>query len=89
MKFEIDKICIRIELVAPLVGAWIEIVLSKGESSPGEVAPLVGAWIEIFFDVNIVVFDLVAPLVGAWIEIPSAFERNTDNMSRSPRGSVD
>ena len=47
MKFEIDKICIRIELVAPLVGAWIEIVLSKGESSPGEVAPLVGAWIEI------------------------------------------
>ena len=69
MKFEIDKICIRIELVAPLVGAWIEIVLSKGESSPGEVAPLVGAWIEIFFDVNIVVFDLVAPLVGAWIEI--------------------
>ena len=89
LKFEIDKICIRIELVAPLVGAWIEIVLSKGESSPGEVAPLVGAWIEIFFDVNIVVFDLVAPLVGAWIEIPSAFERNTDNMSRSPRGSVD
>ena len=47
LKFEIDKICIRIELVAPLVGAWIEIVLSKGESSPGEVAPLVGAWIEI------------------------------------------
>ena len=25
LKFEIDKICIRIELVAPLVGAWIEI----------------------------------------------------------------
>ena len=33
--------------VAPLVGAWIEISVTKIKSIPVLVAPLVGAWIEI------------------------------------------
>ena len=35
--------------VAPLVGAWIEILTLWSYSSPAPVAPLVGAWIEIDF----------------------------------------
>ena len=34
--------------VAPLVGAWIEIAVSKEYRNACSVAPLVGAWIEIF-----------------------------------------
>ena len=34
--------------VAPLVGAWIEILLGAVVSGAAAVAPLVGAWIEIF-----------------------------------------
>ena len=34
-------------LVAPLVGAWIEIFIAEEPVSDGSVAPLVGAWIEI------------------------------------------
>ncbi len=33
--------------VAPLVGAWIEIVPKRRVQAPTYVAPLVGAWIEI------------------------------------------
>ena len=36
-----------IETVAPLVGAWIEIVKVADLSEFWNVAPLVGAWIEI------------------------------------------
>ena len=56
-------------LVAPLVGAWIEIDQLKAMDGLEKVAPLVGAWIEIcnppFSSISIP----VAPLVGAWIEI--------------------
>ena len=34
-------------VVAPLVGAWIEIVTEVEQWLKAEVAPLVGAWIEI------------------------------------------
>ena len=40
-------ICFNAILVAPLAGAWIEIVVSKSARSPILVAPLAGAWIEI------------------------------------------
>ena len=56
-------------MVAPLVGAWIEIVLAGFFDTTKVVAPLVGAWIEIAL---LTLFDnsvYVAPLVGAWIEI--------------------
>ena len=59
-----------IKLVAPLVGAWIEIPVWVDEILTPFVAPLVGAWIEIFCDNPVKPGYKVAPLVGAWIEIP-------------------
>ena len=35
------------DLVAPFVGAWIEMTISNIGSKIKEVAPFVGAWIEI------------------------------------------
>ena len=35
-------------IVAPLVGAWIEIEPRREKSLKRTVAPLVGAWIEIY-----------------------------------------
>ncbi len=35
--------------VAPLVGAWIEMVVADSRAGKIRVAPLVGAWIEIGF----------------------------------------
>ena len=37
-------------LVAPLVGAWIEILFASSKDFACMVAPLVGAWIEIKSD---------------------------------------
>ena len=59
--------------VAPLVGAWIEIVLEPPEPIIVKVAPLVGAWIEIIFNPEYLDIKNVAPLVGAWIEIITPF----------------
>ena len=56
-------------IVAPHVGAWIEIVISKGNSKLLKVAPHVGAWIEIPTSIVNQVENFVAPHVGAWIEI--------------------
>ena len=57
------------DAVAPLAGAWIEILAGRRRLHQSPVAPLAGAWIEIEmvddFDVDIE----VAPLAGAWIEI--------------------
>ena len=58
------------DVVAPLVGAWIEI--SSGTVSARSrmpVAPLVGAWIEILYSIQHYLRYIVAPLVGAWIEM--------------------
>ena len=57
-------------LVAPLVGAWIEIAVTPTHDQHHSVAPLVGAWIEILFLLNLPRRTPVAPLVGAWIEMP-------------------
>ena len=57
-------------IVAPLVGAWIEIKKENSTKRPDEtVAPLVGAWIEIAVNYFVALVAIVAPLVGAWIEI--------------------
>ena len=39
-------------IVAPLVGAWIEICTECAGYEAGKVAPLVGAWIEITLSLN-------------------------------------
>ncbi len=57
-------------MVAPLVGAWIEIYHGLHYcSTRAIVAPLVGAWIEISVATIPDKLISVAPLVGAWIEI--------------------
>ena len=55
--------------VAPLVGAWIEIIHAFKGRRFRYVAPLVGAWIEILPAFALLGSTVVAPLVGAWIEI--------------------
>ena len=56
-------------LVAPHVGAWIEIRNQDVSISVGAVAPHVGAWIEIQDPCPKITPAVVAPHVGAWIEI--------------------
>ncbi len=55
--------------VAPLVGAWIEMINLYVRHLLTNVAPLVGAWIEILAECIDAHAMRVAPLVGAWIEI--------------------
>ena len=55
--------------VAPLVGAWIEMLPNGTHELIKIVAPLVGAWIEIKTTSVLNTLVFVAPLVGAWIEI--------------------
>ena len=75
-------------LVAPLVGAWIEIVSNIGTLQEKEVAPLVGAWIEIF---TVLVMGISKSSLPSWerglkYHIPNEGIRTN---GRSPRGSVD
>ena len=48
-------------LVAPLVGAWIEIHSRNTKCDSARVAPLVGAWIEMFRDGGTLTPNTVAP----------------------------
>ena len=75
--------------VAPLVGAWIEILAELFNAEVEFVAPLVGAWIEIAQFINNVKQCSVAPLVGAWIEMLSITSTSILAPRRSPCGSVD
>ena len=50
------------------MGAWIETILTKHDTTRNQVAPYVGAWIETPPYVDWVVVPNVAPYVGAWIE---------------------
>ena len=43
------------KIVAPLVGAWIEIDREFSAGAGSDVAPLVGAWIEIAYMVLVMV----------------------------------
>ena len=56
-------------LVAPYVGAWIEISAACAFEKGSIVAPYVGAWIEIELGQHNRIYQWVAPLAGAWIEI--------------------
>ena len=56
-------------VVAPRVGAWIEIKSSSAIVRSISVAPRVGAWIEICYLICNNGKNNVAPRVGAWIEM--------------------
>ena len=47
MKYATDEEILKMMKVAPLVGAWIEMMELHNELELHNVAPLVGAWIEI------------------------------------------
>ena len=72
---------LRVYDVAPLVGAWIEILTLPIYKSDFIVAPLVGAWIEIIISAAIMWEINVAPLVGAWIEILKYQQKRHKNLS--------
>ena len=76
-------------IVAPLVGAWIEILDRKHTLNTLRSLPSWERGLKLSALVNRIGRVLVAPLVGAWIEIlaPSFFD--TPDTGRSPRGSVD
>ena len=76
-------------VVAPLVGAWIEIMHLLIGMYGIVVAPLVGAWIEITR--FIIRYGLRIPSLPSW-ERGLKYEINIYapiNLRRSPRGSVD
>ena len=52
-------------LVAPFVGAWIEILLNKALKSALGVAPFVGAWIEILVYVIVTPCEMRRSLRGS------------------------
>ena len=64
---------IRGQLVAPRVGAWVEIAESVFRDVIENVAPRVGAWVEICHWHSCAIFWRVAPRVGAWVEINSLY----------------
>ena len=76
-------------VVAPLAGAWIEILLAEQEYMLLPVAPLAGAWIEIAPTCYFYPAPIVAPLAGAWIEIRQKRCQINKRTRRSPCGSVD
>ena len=76
--------------VAPLVGAWIEILVSFGLEYP---PPSLLSWergLKLKNQYAYLKYEHVAPLVGAWIEISQGvYFFNFGLVSRSSRGSVD
>ena len=62
-----------IDVVAPHVGAWIEIAIGFRAKKANGVAPHVGAWIEIHHIPLPRSPNAVAPHVGAWIEMYRLF----------------
>ena len=69
MKWVIASIFHMTITVAPLAGAWIEILVVLLHKQFQAVAPLAGAWIEIITVINLNTRRRVAPLAGAWIEM--------------------
>ena len=75
--------------VAPLAGAWIEMIDCQNDTNSLSVAPLAGAWIEMRVIINNISDTRVAPLAGAWIEIIVPHTSMSAENCRSPCGSVD
>ena len=69
LKYERNVCADGRSIVAPLAGAWIEIVGTLVQDDLESVAPLAGAWIEIHVIFVMPQRKTVAPLAGAWIEI--------------------
>ena len=73
--------------VAPLVGAWIEILNAVPTYLNTPVAPLVGAWIEIVAETEGIVSTESLPLWERGLKSPDPLIFQI-LIRRSPRGSV-
>ena len=89
MKIIYAALCISPSMVAPRVGAWIEIKQMYWLPEDLLVAPRVGAWIEKVILLAIGFVSCVAPRVGAWIEKYSHLTLTLGLFGRSSRRSVD
>ena len=69
LKFVIRLYSKVFAIVAPFMGAWIEIFGRTKLRNLNFVAPFMGAWIEILKKKEKLIQDIVAPFMGAWIEI--------------------
>ena len=78
----------RLILVAPLVGAWIEMPLWRVCPDTVSVAPLVGAWIEIHRANGTGAFQKSLPSWERGLKSEESAAEETVT-GRSPRGSVD
>ena len=80
---------IKLFIVAPLVGAWIEIKDDYRRYTEPLVAPLVGAWIEIQAVKD--GYDIGSMSLLSWERGLKSFEiaMNLSGFCRSSRGSVD
>ena len=76
-------------LVAPYMGAWIEIKTTICMNSCHYVAPYMGAWIEIFLPLLVAKGSVVAPYMGAWIEIDIIRKLRDERGCRTLHGCVD
>ena len=75
-------------MVAPLVGAWIEIDKVFVRIYQKTVAPLVGAWIEISGNSNVTSRSMSLPSWERGLKFDSILGTGHYD-GRSPRGSVD
>ena len=75
-------------VVAPLAGAWIEIIHAADQIIDCSVAPLAGAWIEMSVTEAVARFQASLPSRERGLKYCSRHWRNVFEC-RSPRGSVD
>ena len=75
--------------VAPFVGAWIEIFVTRFASDSLSVAPFVGAWIEIIVLVRIPEVQVSLPSWERGLKSDTGALLYTALPGRSLRGSVD
>ncbi len=77
-------------VVAPCMGAWIEIPEIRCKASLLAVAPCMGAWIEIRLRICHYRHPCrVAPCMGAWIEIGGGEGEGKSKKCRTLYGCVD
>ena len=88
LKSEYKVIILSPHYVAPLVGAWIEILFLCHNLDIRRVAPLVGAWIEIALILN---FSFAYSSLLSWERGLKLYNSVLNNFvpCRSSRGSVD
>ncbi len=86
MKYDIAPMYLAQAIVAPRMGAWIEISNYGSFRNRSTVAPRMGAWIEILSICFVLTMISVAPRMGAWIEIPKRNRVLLGEISRSPHG---